>query len=402
MPRPSLSTAGLVPLDRADLEQLLEELASVPDPRHASKIQFPLADMLFIALCSLLGGRLAFTDMSRFAEFKHAFLSELLGHEAPRPSHDAFRHLFMMMDGEFFCRYVDSWSERVAQRASQNDEAAQDSTRHIAMDGKSKARGQGSGGGRPPLHRVSAFLSQRGLTLTDRPTADKGGEVQALREIIEAIDLKDAVVTIDAGGTYIDIASALQAKGAHYVLALKGNQPKLNAQIEFFFQEFDEQCQRGVQTLPCFSQANSGHGRKEQRELQVCENIKWLEGSDNWPGLRSVIRVRRERKVGKTSPATSETSYYLSSWEAPPQQHAEVIRDHWAIENKLHWILDAHWREDRHPLRQTNALRNLATATRLALNLLRAHPRKDALKGKMLGCSLSDDFLAQCLGFSHA
>lgn len=115
------------------------------------------------------------------------------------------------------------------------------------MDGKSKARGMGSGGGRPLLHRVSAFLSERCLALTDRPTADEGGEVQAFRETIGTVDLAGAVVTIDAGGTYIEITSALNAKGYHYVLALRGNQPNLNAQID------------------------------------------WLEGTQAWPDLRSVI-----------------------------------------------------------------------------------------------------------------
>ncbi len=307
-------------LEKEDLALLLEELSTLPDPRREGSIIYPIKDLVFIALCCMISGQIAFTDMARFAELRHSCLSRLLGYEAPRPSHDAFRSLFMMLDEEELSARLTQWTH--ALRNPQQEHP------HVALDGKSKACGLGSGGGKPLLHTVSAFLCQQGLTLCERVTADKGGEVQALRETIAALDLKDAVVTIDAGGCFTEMAAALHAKGASYVLSLKGNQPSLLQQVECFFAQYDQRHPAAHAVDP-----TGGHGRREERTLHLIDDLGWLEGASDWPGVRAVIRVRRHRRLGSAR-SSGETAYYLSSWPEDECAPVEVIRGHWAIENQ--------------------------------------------------------------------
>ena len=380
---PKDEVSSLHSLERAELQLLMEELAALPDPRQSASITYPLQSLLLIALCTILTGKIAFTDMSLYAELHHPFLSNLLGREAPRPSHDTFRYLFSILDPEPLHEMLHRWDITLPKDHRQ--------TPQVAIDGKSKRMGKGSGGGKPLLHTVGAILRQRGLTLSAKFVPEKGGEIQAIRETIHSIHLAGCVVTIDAGGTFRDVADAIVEKKADYILALKMNQEKLYRSVELAFSN-----RNLAEIKHDFTETNHGHGRTEIRHIQMMNSHEVNLVGEPWRGLHQVIRVERIRSVGKAAP-TLELAYYISSWEGGAKEHAEMIRGHWSIENQLHWILDANWMEDRHHLRSVQALKNLGLLTRFGLNLLKLHPRKDSLRRKMLAASYSTDFIVECL-----
>jgi predicted transposase YbfD/YdcC len=249
---------------------------------------------------------------------------------------------------------------------------------------------------------VSAWLSGAGLVLGQVKTNDKSNEINAIPELLRLLDLKDAVVTTDAMGCQRAIAEQIVEQGGHYVLAVKENQPTLYQNLVEFFADA-ERVQRCVDDpAPVINEhktVDADHGRLEERTCRVSQELSWVEGRSDWRGLRTIARVESVREDLVSGKSSREYRYYISSLpHATGLGLGTIIRNHWGIENSLHWVLDVTFGEDSSRVRIGNAAENLSTIRKTALNLLKATPgtrnkKRLSLPRKRKRCSWDHDYL---------
>ena len=266
--------------------------------------------------------------------------------------------------------------------------------KHIAIDGKALRRSHDRKNGLGPMHSVSAWAADFGITLGQVATEEKSNEITAIPQLLELIDVEDSIVTIDAAGCQKTIAAKIVEGKGDYVLALKGNQEKLFHDVEFLMlgpirDDFaDCPVSRHVEV-------EQGHGRLESRTYYQMTAPSYLHGRSEWKGLKTIgaaVRVYEENGVEKR-----DTRYYISSLRRNGQQFAEAVRRHWGIENSLHWSLDMTYREDESRVRNRTFAANLSWLRRMTLSLIKQHPGKQSniMKRRMAGWSV--DFLMQIL-----
>jgi len=265
---------------------------------------------------------------------------------------------------------------------------------HIAIDGKTMRRSHDRQNGLGPMHIVSAWASDRGITLGQVATEEKSNEITAIPQLLDLIDVEDAIVTIDAAGCQKNIAAHIVNGKGDYVLALKGNQGKLFDDVRFLL---GRHMQDDFADCPVsrYIEAEEGHGRVEERLYYQMTAPDYLYGRSDWKGLKTLgaaVRIYHEHGVQKT-----DTRYFLSSLRRNGKQFANAVRNHWAIENTLHWSLDMTYREDESRVRNRTFADNLSWLRRLTLSLIKQHPGKQSniMKRRMAGWSV--DFLMQIL-----
>lgn len=265
--------------------------------------------------------------------------------------------------------------------------------RQIAVDGKTVRRSFDRQDGRSPLHLVSAFATEHGLVLAQRAAAAKKGELSVLPGLLDGLDLRGCLVSLDALACRPDVALQVMARGGDYLLALKANRKKAHAAVQDWFatQAFGH----GAPLRACFDAFDEGHGRLVRRRVFACADPGALPALAGWPGLTTVLAVENIRSINGTGKVTAVIRYYLSSSKQPPAQLATAIRRHWMIENGLHWVLDVGFNEDASRVRERTAARNLALLRRIALNLARAVTTlKASLKGKRKSAAWDNAFMA--------
>lgn len=363
-------------------------LAALPDPRIARTRKHQLIDILFIAICTIICGGEGFTDMELFGRSKEEWLRRFLELPYGIPSHDTFRRVFLLLDPQAFGECLARWSQAL-------HEATEGEV--IALDGKTLRHSFDTAAGTPALHLVSAWATEHGLTLAQRKVEADTNEISALPELLRLLDVKGTVVTMDAMGCQKELAGQIKAQGADYVLCLKGNQPHLRDEVEYFFKEAQK---LEFHDVPCRQQTQieKDHGRLEIRRCQVVAEvaIAWLEREDQWPGLASIARIEAQRRIGKK--VTKETRYFLSSLKGSARRLAAAARAHWRIENCQHHVLDVSFHEDASRVRKDHGPENLAVLRRLALNLVRqAKSPKASVKGSMKKAGWDTAFLEAVL-----
>lgn len=350
----------------ADLIRI--HFAGLPDPRVSRTQRHDLMNILTIALCAAIAGADSWVQVEEFGwsklEFLRSFLDLPAGDDAI-PSHDTFGRVFAALDPVALEKRLLNWSMALAQ-----DLAGE----VVAIDGKALRRSLDRRRGQDALHLVSAWAAESGLVLGQVATDEKSNEITAIPQLVEMLDLKGATVTIDAMGCQKEIAGKIVDKQGDYVLAVKENQPKLREDVERIM----DQARSVGDRLGCsyHETTEKEHGRIETRRTwtTATQGRLWQGEQDkDWPGLTSVALVESERTAeGKT---TREKRYYISSrdgLEKHAAKHAgHIIRQHWAIENRLHWVLDMAFDEDRCRVRMDEGARNLATLRKIALNLLK-------------------------------
>ena len=256
----------------------------------------------------------------------------------------------------------------------------------VAIDGKTMRRSFDRKSGRSALHVVSAWVAERGITLGQVVTEEKSNEITAIPELLKTIDVKGAIVTIDAMGCQKKIAASIVEAEADYALALKDNHPTLRTEVEGVFAAAAANAE-GSKKVKRVAVESSGHGRREVRRVSVSQDVQALTERAEWANLKSIVMVERERTVGDRT--SSETAYYLSSLRLGPKAMERCIRAHWSIENSLHWVLDVVFREDESRVRSRGGAANLAALRKLALVLLKLEQsspgRSIARKRKIAG-----------------
>jgi predicted transposase YbfD/YdcC len=370
---------------------LVEALREVPDPRRQCKnLRHRLVDVLAINFCAVLCGCEDFVEVEQFATAKESFLRRFLELPNGVPSHDTFRRVLQAVCPKALQGCLIGWLAALRQRTGAGQPV-------IAIDGKAMRGTADPARGAGPLHLVSAWATANGLTLGQVAADAKSNEITAIPRLLELLELKGSVVTIDAAGCQKAIAAQLIAKGADYVLALKGNQQALHSQVVDYFvrQTGADRPGRGVRQHRV---AEQGHGRSESREVWVAPAPASLAGAGAWAALATiglVIRTSTDHATGKT---TDEVRYFISSLPARVRRLANVVRQHWQIENGLHWVLDVAFGEDRRRLRDRTAAENVALLNRLAVSLLRQDQSvKAGVKCKRKTAGWNEDYLLHVL-----
>jgi predicted transposase YbfD/YdcC len=368
------------------LEALINTFAQLEDPRCDWRVEHKLLDILVIAVCAVIGEAESFEDIALYGRCKRDWLQRFLELPGGIPSHDTFRRVLMLVDPERFERCFLDWVRSVFRP----DAGA---PRQIAIDGKTVRRSFDRRNGRSPLHLVSAFAVEHGLVLAQHATEAKRGELSVLPSLLDGLDLRGCLVSLDALACRPEIAAQIADRGGDYLLALKGNQNKAHAEVKRWFEA--NAFALGGSLQPCFDAFDKGHGRLVRRRVFACTEIESLAAVQPWRGLAAVFAIENIRGINGSGKVTAQIRYCLSSSKLPPTQLASAIRSHWAIENGLHWVLDVGFNEDASRVRERNAARNLALLRKIALNFARANTTlKASLKGKRKSAAWDNDFMA--------
>ena len=361
---------------------LMEAFADVPDPRIDRQRRHELLDILVIAICCLLCGGESFNDMHDFGLAKDDWLRTFLKLPNGIPSHDTFNRVFAALDPKAFLACFLRWT--AALRTVVGEEI-------VAMDGKALRRAT-SGESVPCV--VSAWAVRNGLVLGQLRVDQKSNEITAVPELLRALELRGCIITLDAMGCQRAIATQIREAGADYVLALKGNHPAVQAEVQGFL---DDAIAHHEDHLSFHETVEKGHGRIETRRCWQSERIDWFADRAHWSGLRSVGVIESVREIGGV--ATTERRYFLSSLCLDAARFARTARAHWGVENQLHWVLDVQFGEDQSRARTGYAAENLATLRRLALNLLkREQTKKRGIRGKQKNAGWDHRYLLLLLG----
>lgn len=309
-----------------------------------------------IGILAVIAGAKGWDDMEVYAKSHETWLRQFLALPNGASSDDTFRRLFIRLNAKAFAACFTAWmSELVGSTAG----------KLVAIDGKTLRGSFDHASGRTPLHLVHAWVAENRVLLGQYATSEKSNEITAIPELLELLDLKGAVVTIDAMGCQKKIVEKIVEKEADYAIALKGNQGTLHDEVAGYL---DAAIADGGTRM--FETRDEGHGRQEVRRLYAVSDVDWLTAFEDWPGLRSLVCVERERTVqGKTS---VERVHYITSIPAHHVRRlARITRGHWSVENDLHWSLDVSFAEDACRIRSGSGPENVGLLRRLALVLLR-------------------------------
>jgi predicted transposase YbfD/YdcC len=336
-----------------------DHFKDLPDPRVERTRLHSLMNILVMALCGVVSGADGWDQLSAFAKNRKEWLESFLDMPSGVPCADTFSRVFSSLEPKAFEK---CFRELVAGLAKSFEGEV------IAIDGKSLKGAIKKAGSKTPLHLVHVWATQQRLLLSQRAvTRGASGETRASMEMLALLDLKGGIVTTDANGCTADMTTAIRAQGADYVLALKGNRGKQHKYVKQLFAAAEAKRYAGV---PTHVTRDDAHGRVEERIVRVLEPSEWPAGKRaQWTDRRTAVQVERVRLVnGKTS---TERHYYVSSLPPDPEVHARVVREHWGIENHLHWSLDVTFAEDRRIIRNEVGAQNFALMARIALMLLR-------------------------------
>jgi predicted transposase YbfD/YdcC len=366
------------------LPPLLAPFGDLEDPRVERTKHHRLLDILGIALCATLCGADSFVAIEQFGQAKIEWLKTFLVLSNGIPSHDTFGRVFALLDPQAFASCFATWTASICPSLN---------LKSIGIDGKT-SRGSGSDEDKP-LHLVSAWANEARLSLGQIAVEDKSNEITAIPKLLEMLELKGAIVTIDAMGTQKDIAEKIVEKGADYVLPVKQNHPHLFEDLQKMFTQFVDSDMTAF-SYDVFTKENQGHGRTELRTVWVFTDIKKLRDWQLWKNLQSVIVVVRECWQGDKY--SIEVSYHISSKKDSAEAFYGFIRDHWGIESRCHWVLDVCFGEDDSRVREGHAPENLTCLRRMAMAILRnAHGAKGGFATRRLFAGWNTTYLEKIL-----
>jgi len=353
------------------------------DPRRKHRRLHCLQDILVIALCAVIAGAQDWQDIETFGRKRYDWLKRFLELPNGVPSHDTFERVFDRLNPPVFQACFREWVQAVQEALR---------IKHVAIDGKTL---RGSGTAKlGPLHLVSAWATGQSLSLGQVAVDSKSNEITAIPTLLELLDLKGALVTIDAMGCQKAIAQKIKDQKGDYILTVKDNQEHLLQDIERSVAQAFETDFAGLEH-DAYETRERGHGRDEYRSYTVIHSTAGLRHAADWANLTTIGMCYSERTVaGVTS---EETRYFIGSRKASAKIYGTALRDHWRIENTLHWQLDVTFGEDRNRVTKRHAAENLALLRRQTLSLLKAHPSKLSIAKKRFAAALDTEFLEEIL-----
>ena len=367
-------------------KSLFDHFRVIEDIRDEKKRRHLLIEMLVIAITAVICGANGWAQVEAFGKAREAWFRKFLQLPNGIPSHDTFGRVFALLSPEVFEACFRDWVASVREVCGEDI---------VAIDGKSLRRSHCRDKGFGPLHMVSAWSTANGVVLAQQATEAKSNEITAIPKVLEMLELKGCIVTIDAMGCQKTIAEQIVARGGDYVLALKGNQSTLAKAVEELFIDADAADYVGW-SVDTHATIDRGHGRVETRRYFTLTAVDKIPQAADWEKLNMVGMVQSERQVnGKTR---LEHRFYIGSIGGDAQRFAWAVRNHWGIENRLHWCLDIAFREDESRVRDRQAANNLAVMRHIALNLLKKDTTiKGGIKTKRLVAGWNEDYLANLL-----
>ena len=368
---------------RAVVPSACKLFAGIDDPRVVGRTTHSLAEVLFAALCATLCGFGCCDGYAQFARARVDFLRRYLPYQGGTPSHDTFGRLLRLIRPEQFEAVLADLARRVDTQAAGR----------VAIDGKAVRGSASARHGIAALHLLHAFATDVGLCIGQVAVDGKSNEITALPDLLALLDLRGRDVTMDALHTQRSSARLLHEAGAHYVMALKGNQASLHDDVQRFLAD---------PLVPVLEheEVDAGHGRVETRKARTSTDIAWL-SAHQWPGLAAIGRVDRTRTCKQTGATTTKRQLYLLGHACTPERLLALSRGHWAVENTLHWTLDVTMGEDASLVRRDHGPRNRATLKRVALNAIRIVTGKNSIRHTMRDAVLDAQVLANILNHMH-
>ncbi len=363
---------------------LQEVLEGLEDTRRGRSIWYPLYEVLFIMLTAVICGATSYVKVEMFGKSKEAWLRKYLKLEHGIPDACTFRNVIRSIDTQQLHTVFVDWMKSAVEQVSGV----------VAVDGKQARRTKDAK--KPPLHVVSAFSSECGLVLGQLACEEKSNEITAIPKLLELLEIKGCIVTIDAMGTQTEIAEKITEKEADYILALKENQPTLYEDVRLYFEEYKDN-PAGIDPECLAVTYSQGHGRYERRTCYICEDIEWLEGREKWSNLNGIGVIFS--KVEQNDKISEQAHYFIYSRKGmTAKEILAAKRSHWSIENQLHWVLDMQFREDESRARADNSAENLNVLRHWAFNLLKADTSlKGSFSDKQFKCLLDENFLDKIL-----
>ena len=363
---------------------LLSHFADLEDPRVERSRRHNLLDIIALTICGAIAGMKQWTEIEEYARNNEDWLRSFLELPNGVPSHDTFGRVFARLDPEALGECLGNWIAQVSATLE---------IRHVAIDGKTLRHSFDNATGKAALHLVSAWATEQHLSLGQVAVDDKSNEITAIPKLLELLDLHGALVTIDAMGTQKEIARKIRQGGADYVLAVKGNQEHLLQDVQGCFAKALD----GDDGHDFLSMTERGHGRIETRLISVINTPQGIRDLGQWKDLKAICMVVSERHVVATDTTTMEVRYFIGSRKGTAKEYARYVREHWAIENRLHWVLDVQYNEDQSRTRKGHGQQNLARMRRLAVSLLKNDTSKGSIRRKQIRACTNPTFLLKVL-----
>jgi predicted transposase YbfD/YdcC len=368
-------------------QSLSEHFQALEDPRVKRKPEHLLVDIVAIAILAVLSGANDMVAIETYGKAKQVWLETFLELPNGIPSHDTFSRVLALLNPEQLHECFLSWVQLLTDQLA---------IKLINLDGKTARGSYDREQSLKALHTVSAWASEHHLVLAQQRVESKSNEITAIPELLNLLDIKGAIITLDAMGTQRNIAAQIIDQGGDYILALKGNQGTLHNQVKAFFKAAQQSQWEGI-NVSYSDSTEAGHHRIEHRQLWAVpiSQVPNLTNPSKWLGLATVVMVRRERHLWNKT--TTEVCFYITSLDADATLLAQAIRSHWGIENSLHWVLDVTFREDRSRIRNGHGPENIGLLRRLSLNLLKREPSKQSIAQKRYRAAMDNDFAVKVL-----
>jgi len=359
---------------------LLDTFSAIEDPRVERHKRHKLIDIIVLTICAVTSGSDGWESIEQFGISKLDWLRKWVDLENGVPSHDCIARVIARIPSEKMSECFVTWVNGVAELTEGEV---------VAIDGKTARHSYNRKDKLGAIHMVSAWANQAGMSLGQIKTEEKSNEITAIPLLLDMLEIKGCIVTIDAMGCQTDIAAKIIEKKADYVLAVKDNQKLLHEAITDYFEVAIEANDPKVSRLQYHEETNADHGRIEKRRFYLSTCLDTLPDAARWKGLKSIGMVESERTFnGRTS--IEQRHYICTLNDVKPFAHA--TRAHWGVENSLHWVLDVTFREDDSRIRTGYAPENFNVIRQLALNLLKKEPSKMSIKKKRFQAALNDKF----------
>lgn len=342
----------------ADTPSFIEHFSSLKDPRNQGQINYPLSEILLIVLCGTICGAESWRDYVNFGKAKLSYLKKFSAFVHGIPSKNTFSRVFAALDPQSFKACFISWIQSLQSQLSGV----------IAIDGKTLKGSFDKANAQSAIHMVSAFASDVGLVLGQQKVDQKSNEITAIPKLLKLLDIKGCIVSIDAMGCQTKIVRQIRKQEADYVLALKANQKQLYEDVSLFLSDaVDNNKQRRITDY--HESFNKGHGRIETRKCYVSDQLEWLDNKDKWIDLKTIIMIESIREVADK--VSTERRFYIASIAPEAERINQSIRDHWSVENQLHWVMDVTMGEDDSRVRKDHAPENMSIIKHITLNMIR-------------------------------
>jgi len=362
------------------MENPITYFTKLSDPRIERTKEHLLVDIIFIAIASVICGAETWNDMENYGKSKKNWLKKFLQLPNGIPSHDTFNRVFSSLDPQELEASFLEWVKAVA-KLTENEV--------VSIDGKSIC-GSRDKSSKSIVHMVSAWANVNHMVLGQVKVDEKSNEITAIPKLLDVLELKGCIVTIDAMGCQKDIAKKIIKNEADYILAVKGNQGTLEEGVK--------DTARFAKPFDTDEHVDSGHGRVETRKCYIYNDFSHIEAPSKWKELKGVVKIEAERYIKSTGQTHKETRYYITSCSGSAKTISSAIRAHWGVENSLHWILDVSFGEDASRKREGHSAQNFSILARIALNLLKNETsKKRSVKGKRLDAGWDNDYLLKIL-----